>query len=393
MLRIALLATHPIQYQAPLFRALVGRGDVEIKVFYCWNFGVKEVMDPGFGRTIRWDVPLLDGYDHEFLPNRARSPGTNHFWGIVNPEAPLQIAKFRPDVVVVHNYVHFTENEVIAAARLFRVPVLLRSESNLLPRRPLLTTIAKRLVLTPLMHGLGGALAIGTLSAKYFEHYGVPKERIFVAPYSVDNSFFQARPDEVRAEALAWRKELGIAEDDLVVLYAAKLIPVKGCADLIAAFSAHPRPKAHLVIVGDGVLRDELSALARDAAFGQKNIHFLGFVNQKRMPAAYALGDLFVLPSRFEPWGLAVNEAMNLRQPIVVSDQVGSAPDLVGQDNGWVFPAGNVPSLTRVLDEALADRDGLRARGEASRRRIDGWGIPQTAEGFVKAARAAAGRL
>jgi glycosyltransferase involved in cell wall biosynthesis len=388
MLKIAILATHPIQYQAPLYRALAARGDVEIKVFFCWDFGVKETKDPGFGRTIRWDVPLLDGYDHEFVPNLARRPGTNHFFGIVNPTAPARIASFRPDVVVVHNYVHFTENEVMAAARLFRVPVLLRGESNLLPKRPRHVEALKRLVLPPLFRGLGGALAIGALSARYFEFYGVRPERVFIAPYTVDNAFFQSRAADARAEARAWREELGIPADDLVALYAAKLIPVKGCGDLIEAFGQRPRKNTHLVLVGDGPLRGELEALARSTG---ANVHFLGFVNQQRMPAAYALGDVFVLPSRFEPWGLVVNEAMNLGLPIIASDQVGAVPDLVGADNGWVFPAGRVPSLARVLDEALADRAALTARGKASLRRISGWDIPHTAEGFVRAARAVSG--
>src|SRR5262249_23258545 len=110
---------------------------------------------------------------------------------------------------------------------------------------------------------------------------------------------------DVREEARAWRSELGIAEGDLVALYAAKLIAVKGCADLVQAFASKERKNAHLVIVGDGVLRPELEALAQRSG---ASVRFLGFVNQKRMPVAYALGDVFVLPSRFEPWGLAVNE-------------------------------------------------------------------------------------
>ncbi|MDC3983868.1 glycosyltransferase family 4 protein [Polyangium jinanense] len=385
MVRIAILATHPIQYQAPLYRALAAREDVAIKLFFCWDFGVKETRDPGFGKTIRWDVPLLEGYDHEFVPNVSKRPGTDHFFGLVNPGAFSRMSAFRPDVIIVHGYAHATEHDVMLRARQKGIPVLLRGESNLLAERPAHISLAKRLALPPIFRRLGGALAIGTLSAHYFEHYGVPKERVFIAPYTVDNSFFQSQTGSVREEARAFRKELGIPEDDLVVNYAAKLIPVKGCADLIRAFAARPRPNAHLVLIGDGPLRGELESLARSLS---ARVHFVGFVNQKRMPAAYALGDVFALPSRFEPWGLAVNEAMNLGLPIIASDQVGAVPDLVGPDNGWVFPAGSVPALTRVLDEALAHPDARVSRGKASLRRIAAWDIPHTAEGFVRAARA-----
>ncbi|MRG92554.1 glycosyltransferase family 4 protein [Polyangium spumosum] len=389
MVRIAILATHPIQYQAPLYRALAARADVAIKLFFCWDFGVKETRDPGFGKAIRWDVPLLEGYDHEFVPNVSKRPGTDHFFGLVNPGAFSRMEAFRPDVLIVHGYAHATENDVMVRARRKGIPVLLRGESNLLAERPPHVELAKRLALPAIFRGLGGALAIGTLSARYFEHYGVPKERVFIAPYTVDNSFFQSQAGSVEEEARAFRKELGIPEGDLVVNYAAKLIPVKGCADLIRAFAARPRPNTHLVLVGDGPLRGELESLAKSLS---ARVHFVGFVNQKRMPAAYAMGDVFVLPSRFEPWGLAVNEAMNLGLPIVASDQVGAVPDLVGPDNGWVFPAGSVPALARVLDEALGSHEARASRGRASLRRIAGWDIPHTAEGFVRAARAVASR-
>ena len=106
------------------------------------------------------------------------------------------------------------------------------------------------------------------------------------------------------------------------------------------------------------------------------------------MPTAYTLGDVFVLPSLFEPWGLAVNEAMSLGLPIIASDQVGAVPDLVSPDNGWVFPAGNVPALSRVLDEALDNREALARKSEASRQRIAQWDIPQTVEAYLHAAQA-----
>jgi glycosyltransferase involved in cell wall biosynthesis len=386
MLRLAILSSHPIQYQTPLFRALAARDDVTLKVFFCWDFGIKETIDPGFGRSFRWDIPLLDGYDHELIPNLAKRPGTNHFLGLLNPMAPARIRDFRPDALVIHGYSHFTELEMVVASRLLGIPVLIRGDSNLLFKRPPHIMAAKRLMLSPLLATLAGALSSGRLNAQYYAHYGIPPERIFHAPFTVDNAFFREREGDARAAAASIRSELGIHESDTVAVFAAKLLGHKGCDDLIRAFGARPRTHAHLVIVGDGPAKDEYVALAQRIAPGR--IHFLGFFNQQRMPAAYAIGDVFVLPSHYEPWGLAINEAMSLGLPIIASDQCGAVPDLVLPDNGWVFPARNVDALAGILDAAFGDREGLARKAAASRKHITTWDIPQTAEGFVRAAKA-----
>lgn len=386
MLRLAVLITHPIQYLAPLFRALAKRDDIVLKVFFLWHQGTAETRDPQFDRSFTWDVPLLDGYDHELIPNSAANPGTNHFFGLVNPSAPIRIRAFRPDVLVMHGYHRFTEVEIMAAARLLRIPMLLRADPTLLRRRPPHVALAKRVLVPPWLSQFAGALATGTLNSRYYTHYGMPAERIFTAPFSVDNSFFQSREADARMAARALRSELGIAESEFTAVFAAKLIAHKGCMDLIRAFGSRPRKNAHLIIVGDGPEKDECVKLAHDVAPGRT--HFLGFFNQLRMPTAYTLGDVLVLPSLFEPWGLAVNEAMSLGLPIIASDQVGAVPDLVSPDNGWVFPAGNVPALSRVLDEALDNREALARKSEASRQRIAQWDIPQTVEAYLHAAQA-----
>jgi glycosyltransferase involved in cell wall biosynthesis len=381
--RLAILTSHPIQYQAPLFRALAARPSLELKVFFCWDFGVKATRDPGFGQSFVWDIPLLTGYEHEFLRNVSPRPGTDWFFGLVNPDAARRVHDYRPQAVVVHGYSHLTENVVIQASRSAGIPVLLRGESNLLRQRPALVRVGKRLALPLVMSRLAGALAIGTHNARYLEHYGVPRERIFLTPYAVDNAFFREQARAARTEARAWRAKLDIPSDHLVVLFVAKLIPEKACADLIRAMGSLRRRDVTLVIAGDGPLRTDTEALA--AGYPGLSTRFLGFANQTRMPAVYALGDLLVLPSLSEPWGLVVNEAMNLGLPVIVSDQVGAAPDLVSSANGWVFPAGDIPALTAALREAISDRTALKRRGEASRARIAEWDIHHTVAGFERA--------
>lgn len=385
-MRIAYVTSHPIQYQAPLFRELTARPGVTFKAFFAWDFGVKETHDPGFGRIVLWDVPLLDGYDHVFVPNLARKPGVERFTGLVNPGIFKALREFAPDVIVVHGYAHATEHFAMLAGRVLKVPVLLRGESNLLPARSKLTRAVKRLGSAWLRRVLAGALAIGTHSRNYFLHYGFPPERVFLAPYAVDNAFFQSRADAARDLAASWREAAGIAPDDLVFGFAAKLSQVKACGDLIEAFGRAALPKTALYIVGDGPLRAELEAHA--ARFPNARIHFHGFANQSEMPAAYAVADVFVLPSNYEPWGLAVNEAMNLARPVIVSEAVSCAVDLVSDATGWVFPVGDIEALVRNMKDASARRASLPAMGEAALARIGAWGLPETADGILEAARA-----
>lgn len=388
MTRMAILTSHPIQYQVPLFRALSQRPELSVKVFYCWDFGVRPAYEGSFGVTFAWDIEMLSNYEHEFLPNSARSAGTDHFLGLMNPGAAERILDWKPDMLVVHGYNHWTELKVMRAAARAGIPVLLRGESTLLRQRPWWVRSAKRILLSRLLRSVFGVLSIGSYNREYWRHYGVSNDRIFDAPYTVDNSFFRRHAEAARQKAAAWRNNLGIASDRPVVLFSAKLIAKKRPADLLAAFAASGAAgRASLVIAGDGALRPELQALARSLGI-ETAVHFIGFQNQSEMPAVYALGNLFVLPSDAEPWGLAVNEAMTLGLPVIVSDAVGSAPDLVSRENGWTFPAGNIPALTAVLREALEDTDGLLSRGRASLQRMTAWDIQQTAEGFLAAAAA-----
>jgi glycosyltransferase involved in cell wall biosynthesis len=173
------------------------------------------------------------------------------------------------------------------------------------------------------------------------------------------------------------------------VLFAGKLIPAKQPRELLAAFLAlRPRDTA-LVFVGDGEEKSGLHALATDAPAG--SVHFLPFANQSEMPARYLLADLFVLPSRghYETWGLAVNEAMHLGVPCLVSDRVGCQRDLVTDgETGWVFSSSDPSALAPKLALALAtlanpaDRERIRRAVAA---RISGYTYAQTTAGLLAA--------
>ncbi len=388
-LRLAYVTSHPIQYQAALFRTLAATPDVDFKAFFATDWGLENQFDPGFGRHITWDVPLLAGYAHEFVPNLAPKPTVSRFTGLVNPSIGAALRRWRVDVVIVHGYMHATTWLAMAQCRAAGIPVLIRGESNLLPARRPVVRAAKQLAAMALRQLVAGAVAIGSHNAAYWRSYGVRRQSYLPRTLlGLDNAFFRGHAEAAHARAAQWRREFGLTASTLIAGYAAKLSHVKDAKTLIEAFGRAAVPDTALVVVGDGVLRAELEALAR--RFPQATMKFTGFLNQTEMPSAYALSDVFVLPSIFEPWGLVINEAMNLARPVIVSDQVGCAPDLVGPDNGWVFPAGDVAALTTILREALAagGRERLERMGAASLARIAHWGLPETAHGFVAAANA-----
>ena len=388
MTRLAVLTSHPIQYQAPLFRYLAKQEGLNLKTFFCSDFGVTPKRDEQFGVTFSWDIPLLDGYEYEFLVNRATDPGPQSSKGLYNPDADKKILDFRPDAVLVHGYSSWTSRFVINQMFHHSIPLIFRGESNLLQPRPLHIRIVKEFYLRNLFRKISAFASIGQYNTEYYRHYGVSRDKIQLAPYTVDNDYFQSRTVEARLEAERLREELSIFERT-VILFSAKFIPKKRPLELIDGFyRSGISSDCVLVFAGDGEMKSLMEK--RIAELGiVTSVIFLGFRNQSQMPATYALGDLFVIPSSIEPWGLAVNEAMNLGLPIIASDMVSSARDLILQgENGWVYPSGDIDRLAACLSEAASlGREGLGLKGLRSLKIIVRWGIPETAAGILDALR------
>jgi glycosyltransferase involved in cell wall biosynthesis len=132
------------------------------------------------------------------------------------------------------------------------------------------------------------------------------------------------------------------------------------------------RDRAAVVFMGDGVLREPLERYAREHALG--GAHFIGFVNQTAIPKHYAMADVFVLPSTYEPRGAVINEAMACGLPVVVTDRCGSIGDIVlDGDNAFVYPAGDAAALAGVMDRLVDDADLRKRMGERSREIIATW--------------------
>ncbi len=349
--RLAIILSHPVQYYSPWFQWMAAHTNVTFRVFYLWEFGVTARHDPQFGKTILWDIDLLSGYDSEFVPNVSPDPGTHHFAGLDNPELPARLAAWRPTALLMFGYNWKSHLRALWWARWHRVPLILRGDSHWLGRGA--PAWHRRAALNVLFRQFAAFLNVGTANADYYRTLGVPMEKLFLAPHSVDASRFDPADSNSQAAAARLRTELGLT-GKRIVLFAGKLHERKQPVELLEAFLAVATDEHALIFVGDGAEHENL--LQRAARAPDHHVRFLPFANQSEMPARYLLGDLMALPSRgyYETWGLAVNEAMHLGRPCLVSDLVGCQRDLViPHRTGWVFSANDSADLRRTLHDAL----------------------------------------
>lgn len=387
--RLAYLVSHPIQYQAPLLRRIAADPDIDLTVFFCSDFSVRPHREEGFGQTVQWDVPLLDGYEYEFLP----ASNTDNPPGVFSPRnhgLARRLKESDYDVLWVHGYMRFYHLISMIIARFRGRAVLNRDEAwDKSAQRGTLKNAVKRLFFMAMRRVCHGWLVIGTANRAYYQANGMAPETLFSMPYAVDNDAFRKQAEAAAGTRETLRQNLNLEPDRPVILFASKFQSRKRPDDLLAAFARittdpdarHP----YLVLVGDGEERAALEQKAREMGV-DSSVRFAGFQNQSDIPRYYDLCDVFVLPSLLEPWGLVVNEVMNAGRAVIVSDQVGAAADLVRDgENGFIFPAGDVDALSACLRQILSDPDLCKRMGERSRAIIGDWGFEQDLHGLKQA--------
>jgi glycosyltransferase involved in cell wall biosynthesis len=378
--RIAFVVSHPIQYLMPLYQKLAGRDDVEIKIFFTWHAGQHAVDDRGFGRPIAWDIPLTDGYDFELVPNVASDQGTHKFLGLRNPTLLDRVMSWQPDVVHINGWAWLSHLQLLHALRRRGVPTLFFGDSHLLdgntnwPRWWVKSAALRRVYSWPT-----ACLFAGSANRAYFEIFGLPPQRLYPCPHAIDVGRFAEPASQREEEAARWRSELGIAADRKVLLYAGKFEAKKRPTELMRAFGRLTDPALMLVMVGSGELQGEIDAIA---AGDPARFRILPFQNQSRMPIVYRLGDIFVLPSAFgESWGLAVNEALACARPVIVSNRVGCAADVVDASCGRIFHANDWTEFGKIVAAMFCDPDKLTdmRRAASERARAFDVGVVETA--------------
>jgi glycosyltransferase involved in cell wall biosynthesis len=387
--KVLAVASHPVQYMAPLFRRMAEDPALELQVAYCSLRGSSGAgYDPDFRATVQWDVPLLDGYPWAEVANKGS--GEESFWGLNNPGLRDVIRDGQFDAVLCYlSYLRRSFWIARRAAKSSGAAFLFGTDAHsLAPRDAKWWKAWLKRAFWPLLFRQADQVFVpSTGTFELMRSLGIPAERITLTPYAVDNEWWKAESLKVNREEV--RAGWGVTGEQPVVLFCAKLAPWKRPLDLLRAFAQARLPGAQLIFAGAGVQRAELEEQSARLDLRQR-VRFLGFVNQTQLPAVYTGADLLVLPSEYEPFAVVVNEAMCCGCPVMVSDQVGAARDLVGPVRAeFVFRAGDVPALANALQNAFADRPKLQETAQRGRDQVEKHSQQKTVAGTVEAVKKA----
>ncbi len=372
--KLGFLATHPIQYYSPLFYYLAQKKDLDVTVYYCHK-PTPEQQGAGFGVPFEWDKDLLSGYRHIFLSNVSKRPGISNFFGCDTPEIDEIIRRQKFDSFIIMGWDKRSYWQAIKACGRAGTLLMVRGDSQLSRRTPAVKLLAKRIIYPCFMRRFHACLAVGLRSEEYFRYYGA--KRVVRSPHFVDNEWFE-RESQKSLEP----------RSGPIFLFSGKFEEKKHPMDYLKALEKLKQDSTapiRAVMAGDGVLREKCEQFAKDKKL---DVHFTGFVNQSAMPKIYASADVLVLTSDDrETWGLVVNEAMACGLPVIVSEEAGSAPDLVSHGNtGFIFPCGDVEKLASYMQKFRQDRSLAISMGCQARVYIKDFSVARAAAGILQAA-------
>ncbi len=309
--RLAILSTHPIQYNAPLFRMLHDEEELVVQVFFSKTWDQVK-YDPDFGQEVVWDIPVSEGYPHS-THNASSKAGKEALC--------TAIKAFKADALLVYGW-NFPGHFAVMRKLHGTLPIWFRGDSHLLNPMPIWKKAMRKAMLNWVYRHVDVAFTVGTANEAYYRWSGLKESQLIRAPHAVDNAYWLKNEASRQKQAVEWRNDLGIPQSSPIVGFAGKLEPLKQVGKLMDAVLL--TPEAHLVIAGTGALEQDLKARHPNS----NRIHFLGFVNQSKMPVFYRMLDVLALVSNSETWGLCLNEAILCGAKVLTSNRVGASKDI-----------------------------------------------------------------
>jgi glycosyltransferase involved in cell wall biosynthesis len=368
--KLAIVVSHPIQHFVPFYRALARQDDIDPTVIFCSRIGLEPYFDRSMNTTIAWNMDLLSGYDHIFLPE-ANSITHTSPRSINNPSVGPELERQKPDAVLIYGYNYMTSLRALSWCNRNRVPAMMISDSELKTARSKKTKFVKSLVLPRILQQFDAFLTVGDCNEDYYVHYGVPREKLFRSPFTIDEDTYQAAYRDREALRSRVRTELGISQAEVVALTVGKLSKRKRPGDVIEAArllsgADLPTP-VRFVLAGNG---EEMERLSTIVAAEELPVILAGFINVDVLPGYYAAADLIVHPSSHDPHPLVTNEASCIGLPLVLSSRVGAVGPTDSArpgENAEVFKVGDADALAQCVEALVRAPDRRDAMASRSR--------------------------
>jgi len=341
--KIVIFTTHPIQYQVPLFEFITKKKNLSLKVIYASNHGVSSSIDKDFQVKFSWDIKILNGYSYEFL---EKNKNVNSFF--LNSKKIYSKVK-KNDICLILGWNNLFYLKAIFWSFFLRIPIILRSESNLLKKESFIKKILKKIIYWNFFKLIDKFIYIGKANYKFYKNFGVSNNKLISGPYYVDNNFFS----NFKINEKKIRSNFKINKNTIIYIFAGKFIIRKRPLDILQAILdlKEKNLNYHFIFIGDGPEKNQCIEFAKKNCL--LNVSFLGFVNQKKIREYYTLADVIIMPSEYETWGLSINEAMASGCACIVSNKCGCFKDLVitkgKEKNGFVFEMGNIEEIKKLF--------------------------------------------
>lgn len=381
-------AVHPIMYQTPIFTQLKHRTstkDFNFKVLFGDDLSLREVYLDAINTVYKPDVDfLLKGYEYEFLRNYS-SDSRKGFFSRINPGIFLELLFNRPKVILIHGYDTCSSWIAILSAWILRIPTLWRGEAVLRGNEDTwnLKVIVKKIILTLFFKMCNGCLYSCTGNKDFLLHYKVSDLKLFPIPCAVNNQYFLEEKQRYLPRLSSIKEEIGVSEDQFVILFSARFTKRKRPYDLIQAVIQANLENYCLLFVGDGPERKAMEAMCKQHKL---NAVFVGFKNQSEISLYYSLASVAIIISDYDPSPKAMNEIMNFSVPVITTENVGTAHDLVEDGkNGYIIKLGDRDSLAEKLSALYYNPKLQKSMGEAGFKKVQEWNYTKDVDGILDA--------
>ena len=361
--KLVIVISHSIQHFAPVYQEIAKRNEIDLEVIFLTDAGAKEYYDKEFGKIFSWNVDLHSGYNNIVLePGKPLSYSgvAKYYFNMDSKRINSVLKRINPDVVLINGYACRFINRATGWALRNKKGIMMFGDSELLHQRNLFTRMVKKFVVGGFFKKIDIFLTIGSQNEKYYEYYGVPASKLFRSRCPVNIKFYNEDLTLLsHKEKFKLREKMKIGLDGFMLLFVGKFCKRKRPQDIVETIKLLRNEGYDVsgLFIGSGELLDSTKELAKKLEV-QDKCYFLDFINQKDIGERIKCGDLLVVPSSEEPWGLVVTECGMCGVPAVVSDKVGCVGEtdmLRPGISGEVFECGNIQNMAKVIKEIIND--------------------------------------